>query len=54
MGQLANDMINGFSYSECGVYFEKPHGYPVLCKDCFEDTEQDEDCILPKATEKEL
>lgn len=54
MGQLADDMINGFSCSECGVYFEKEHGHPVLCKDCFEDIEQDEDCFLPKATHKEL
>lgn len=54
MGQLADDMINGFSCSECGTNFEKAHGYPVLCKDCFEDIDQDENCFLPKATEKEL
>ena len=54
MGQLADDMIEGRSCSECGIYFEKAHGYPVLCKECFEDIEQDEDYFLPKATYKEL
>jgi len=54
MGQLADDMVNGLSCSECGIYFEKEHGYPVLCKDCFEDIDQDDKCFLPKATEEEL
>lgn len=54
MGQLADDMINGLSCSECGIYFEQQHGHPVLCKDCFEDIQQDDDCFLPLATIKEL
>ena len=54
MAQLANDMIVGRSCSECGIYFEKEHGYPVLCEDCFEYINQDDDYFLPLATEKEL
>lgn len=54
MGQIADDMVEGRSCSECGIYFEKAHGYPVLCEDCFEDINQDDDCFLPMATEKEL
>ncbi|HEX8575794.1 MAG TPA: hypothetical protein VF677_05830 [Flavobacterium sp.] len=54
MGQIANDMVNGFSCSECGIYFEKAHGYPVLCEYCFEDIDQDDECFLPRATEEEL
>jgi hypothetical protein len=54
MGQLADDMVEGRSCSECGVYFEKAHGYSVLCEDCFEDINQDDECFLPKATQKEL
>lgn len=49
MGELADDMINGASCSECGVYFTQEHGYPVLCTDCHEQSSQ-----LPKATEEEI
>ncbi len=51
MGEVANDMINGLSCSHCGVYFEEPHGHPVLCSSCKDD---DEDSQLPEATNKEL
>ena len=54
MGELADDMTNGYSCSWCGVYFEKEHGYPVLCEDCFRDAEKEELTGLSKATEKEL
>lgn len=37
MGEIADDMISGFSCSICGVYFEKEHGYPVVCNGCWED-----------------
>ena len=36
MGELAQDKIDGFSCSWCGVYFEEEHGYSVLCDDCWE------------------
>jgi len=57
MGEIADDMINGSSCSLCGQYFNDPnvenddglgtvyeHGYPVYCKECWED-----DCGYPKA-----
>jgi len=25
----------GFKCSACGIYFEKEHGYPVLCSYCY-------------------
>lgn len=53
MGAIADDMVDGSSCSYCGVYFERPHGHPVLCKDCFAD-EPEEDSVYPMATEKEL
>ena len=34
MGEIANDMISGLACSDCGIYFEEEHGYPVLCDDC--------------------
>lgn len=45
MGEIADDIVNGLSCSCCGVYFERKHGYPVLCSDCFED----ENIDLPEA-----
>ena len=38
MGEIADDMISGFMCSWCGTYFKEEHSYPVLCKDCQEDT----------------
>lgn len=54
MAQLADDVINGLSCTECGVYFKEEHGHPVLCNECFDDIEQDEECFLPRATKEEL
>ena len=52
MGELANDMIDGCCCSICGEYFVEEdgetmyeHGYPVACKQCW-----DEDCGYQKAT----
>ena len=43
MGELADDIINGQSCSWCGVCFVKEHGYPVACKDCWEDHDDQHD-----------
>ncbi len=37
MGEIADDIVNGFQCSHCGVCFADEHGYPVLCEECFED-----------------
>lgn len=34
MGELANDIINGFMCSWCGICFREEHGYPVVCHSC--------------------
>ena len=52
MGEIAEDMMDGLSCSECGVYFESDHGHPVLCHDCFKDCQGDPP--LPEATNREL
>lgn len=49
MGDIADDMIEGWSCSECDVYFTKEHGYPVLCKSCHENNSD-----LPVAINPEL
>lgn len=58
MGELSEDMIEGFCCTECGIYFIAPHGYPVVCKSCikhFSKEEQDEQGMilakLPEAAE---
>jgi hypothetical protein len=52
MGEITDDMINGYCCSLCGQYFLDPdnpnelyeHGYPVACKECWES-----DCGYEKA-----
>ena len=46
MGEIAEDVIRGFGCSGCGVYFEREHGYPVLCEDCWQEaSEGDRDAL---------
>lgn len=55
MGENADDMIEGLTCSWCGIYFRKDHGYPVLCKDCYdEEADAGNTPDIPKATESEL
>ena len=54
MGQIADDMINGLCCSHCGIYFEEEHGYPVLCKDCYESETEEERAGIQKAHIKEV
>jgi hypothetical protein len=54
MGEQAEDMIDGLCCSECGVYFEEEHGYPVLCETCYKKyINAHEDPPLPVSIEKE-
>lgn len=32
---MGDDAAEGLMCSGCGVYFEKAHGYPVLCRACW-------------------
>jgi NMD protein affecting ribosome stability and mRNA decay len=52
MGDIADDMIEGACCSQCGIYFEEDHGYPVLCEDCF--VSDDGESGTPLATNAEL
>ena len=54
MGEMADDMIEGFSCSGCGVYFEQEHGYPVLCHHCWSQWTKAERVDYSRATEKEM
>lgn len=41
MGEIADDLINGATCSECSTYFKSngelgvEHGYPAVCRDCW-------------------
>ena len=52
MGQIADDIIDGFQCSHCGICFEEEHGHPVLCEDCHAEDGTRPD--IPKATHPEL
>lgn len=52
MGEIADDIIDGACCALCGVYFEEEHGYPVLCSDCYKDS--DDKDRYSEATEDEL
>lgn len=56
MGTMADDIINGFQCSWCGIYFKEEHGYPVLCDDCWKNAtkEQIKESGLQKAIYEEL
>ena len=40
-GQVADDMLEGFMCSNCGIYFDEPHGFPVLCDGCWKTAEKE-------------
>lgn len=42
MAEIAEDTIDGTKCFLCGVYFEKTHGYPVLCDDCYKNMTKEE------------
>ena len=50
MGEIAEGIVEGFQCSHCGICFEDPHGYPVLCKDCFLEQRKHGKPIIPEAT----
>lgn len=54
MGEIADQMVNGSACQWCGVLFEKEHGYPVICRNCFDNSTRKERRHIVKATEKEL
>ena len=53
-GDIADDIVNGFQCSHCGICFEAEHGHPVLCHDCYDDETPQERSGLPRAYLKEL
>lgn len=42
MGEIADDMIDGYACSWCGIYFDGEHGYPVVCSSCYGDWLEDD------------
>jgi hypothetical protein len=60
VGDCAEAMETGEACCWCGAFFVKPHGYPVLCRDCWVNEQKRawaKDCKphpLQEATEPEL
>lgn len=54
MGQIAEDIVDGFQCSHCGICFIREHGFPVLCTNCFDQETEEERTGLPRATIKEF
>lgn len=38
MSEMSEAVLDGEACAWCGVFFEEPHGYPVLCDGCASDT----------------
>jgi len=53
MGDLTDDVVEGLACSLCGVYFVKPHGFPVLCGNCWADATRMEKLGLVRAEHHE-
>ncbi len=51
---IAEQVECGAHCSGCGVCFEQDHGYPVLCKSCFQDRPKKYRIGLQRAFIKEL
>jgi hypothetical protein len=54
MDECAENVLNGFMCSHCGTCFIGEHGYPVLCRDCFDSETPEERAGLQKATIEEI
>ncbi len=54
MGEIADMMINGESCSHCSTMFKNAHGYPVLCRECFDTESKEERAGLQRTTEEEM
>lgn len=54
MGKIADEVMQGEQCELCGVMFEEPHGFPVVCKDCYRELTKDEKKQYIRATKEEL
>jgi len=54
MGDIANDLVNGAACAHCGTYFEREHGFPVLCHHCWKRASAADRKAHARATHKEL
>jgi len=52
MGDMANDIVQGWCCEWCCMFFKREHGYPVICDSCWEDATKEEKELVTRATEK--
>lgn len=56
MSDAVQDRIVGLACSTCGIYFDREHGFPVVCNDCAKDLTKSEMTVMgvQRAIYKEL
>jgi len=54
MGDIAELIYTGKQCSLCGIEFIEPHGYPVVCEECWKELTEEEQDSYVKATNEEL
>ena len=54
MGEMADDLVEGWTCSLCGCCFETEHGYPVVCKECWADLTPEDRKQYQRATQDTL
>ena len=54
MGQIADDIRDGWCCQRCAIYFVEEHGYPVVCHECWDQSTRSEQRDLVLATHAEL
>lgn len=54
MGEIAEDYCEGHCCTGCMAYFRYPHGYPVLCVECWAEYKQSERKDLQRAHIEEI
>lgn len=51
-GEHADDMVDGFCCSYCGMYFIEPNGFPCLCDECWDETKKSDRAGLQRSLYK--
>ena len=54
MGEISDDLIDGICCSYCNQYFIEEHGYPVICKKCWDEATDEERKVYQEAIHDEI
>jgi len=54
MGEIADMTMNGVCCAWCQQFFKESHGYPVLCKKCWDNSTPKERAGHQRAIQEEV